>query len=213
MRTEVARAQVDRAVLFVAPVVFLAGLVAHPFVRNYMDTEVIATAIIGAPGRWGMAHLIIAVGVGLVLLAALAIRRQFQIAGEHRWSGIGLALLIVGGVLLGAVVGAEITLSAVVNSGSDVLAVLTEAETWTRPLFIGGIALFALGWLSFAGAFYKVAMLGQTRSRLAIMALIAIPVGTFIPQTTGSYVYGVAVLVVSWLVGLGVTTRSSAEIA
>lgn len=213
MRTEVARAQVDRAVLFVAPVVFLAGLVAHPFVRNYMDTEVIATAISGAPGRWGMAHLIIALGVGLVLLAALAIRRQFQIAGEHRWSGIGLALLIVGGVLLGAVVGAEITLSAVVNSGFDVLAVLIEAETWTRPLFIGGIALFALGWLSFAVAFHKVAMLGQTRSRLAIMALIAIPVGTLIPQTTGSYVYGVAVLVVSWLVGLGVTTRSSAGIA
>lgn len=36
-------------------------------------------------------------------------------------------------------------------------------------------------------------MLGYTRSRVAIMALIAVPIGPFIPQTTGSYVYCVAV--------------------
>lgn len=203
---------VDRVVLFIGPAVFLTGLVAHPFVRNYTDTEVISGAISGAPDRWAIAHLIIALGVGLVLLAALAIRRQFRIAGEHRWSGIGVALLVVSGVLLGAVVGAEITLSAVVASGSDVLAVLTAAQTWTRPLFLGAMVLFILGWLSFAVAFHRVPILYPARNRLAIVALIAIPVASLIPQTTGTYLYGTAVLVVSWLVGLEARDRDTAGI-
>lgn len=204
---------VDRVVLFIGPAVFLAGLVAHPFVRDYTDTGVIAGAISGAPDRWAIAHLIIALGVGLVLLAAMAIRRRFRIAGEHRWSGIGITLLIVGGVLLGAVVGAEITLAAVATNGLDVLAVLIEVETWTRPLFIGGIGLFVLGWLSFAVAFRKVAILPQARNRLAIVLLVAILIASIIPHTTGSYVYGAAVLVVSWLVGLGARDRETARIA
>lgn len=145
--TEDALTRTDRVVLFIAPAVFLAGLVAHPFVHNYMDSEVIAAAINEAPSRWAIAHLIIATGVGLVLLAALAIRRQFRIAGEDRWSGVGIAFLIVSGVLLGAVVGAEITLSAVVNSGAGLLAVLAEAETWSRPLVLGAFVLFVIGWL------------------------------------------------------------------
>lgn len=211
MMTE--RPGIDRVVLFVAPVVFLAGLVAHPFVRSYLDTGVVATAISGAPDRWAIAHLVIAVGVGLVLLAVLAIRRRFRIAGEQRWSSVAVTLLIVGGPLLGAVVGAEITLSAVVMSGSDVSVVLTEGETWTRPLFIGAIALFILGWLSFAVAFAKVPILPPGKNRLAMVALIAIPFGTFIPQTSGSYLYGLAVLVVSWLVGSGITDRSTSGIA
>ncbi len=159
MMAEQTLTPVDRVVLFVAPAVFLAGLVAHPFVRNYMDTEVIARAISGSPDRWAIAHLIIPIGVGLVLLAALAIRCQFRNAGEQRWSSIGIGLLIVGGVLMGAVVGAEITLAAVVRSGLDVLAVLTEVETWTRPLAFGAFALFVFGWLSLAVAFHKAPIL------------------------------------------------------
>lgn len=199
---------VDRVALFVGPAVFLAGLVAHPFVRNYADTEVIAGAISGAPDRWAIAHLIIALGIGLVLLAALTIRGQFRLAGEHRWSGVGITLLIVSGALQGAVVGAEITLAAVVAEGLDVLAVLSEAETWTRPLFMGAMALFVLGWLSFAVAFRRVPILPPARNRLALALLIAILIGIFIPQTTGNYLLGVAILVVSWLVGLGTSTSA-----
>lgn len=161
----------------------------------------IAGAISGAPDRWAIVHLTIALGVGLVLLAAVAIRRQFRIAGEHRWSGIGIPLLIVGGVLQGAVVGAEITLAAVVNSRLDVVAGLIEAETWTRPLFMGAMALFVMGWLSFAVAFRKVPILPAARNRLAIALLVAILIATFIPQTTGNYLLGISMLVVSWLVG------------
>lgn len=207
--SERTRSRMDASILFVAPVVFLAGLVAHPFVRTYLDTEVVAEAISGAPSRWAIAHTVIAVGAGLILLAALAIRRRFRIAGEQGWSAIGFALLAVSGVLQGAVVGSEITLSAVVDTGSDLLAVLTEVELWTRPLFIGAIVLFMLGWLSFGVAFRRVPILPPARNRLAIVALIAIPVASLIPQSSGTYLYGIAMLLVCWLVGFGVTARDS----
>lgn len=212
MMTNRTRSRIDTLILFVAPVVFLSGLVAHPIVRTYLDTEVVAEAVSEAPGRWALAHMVIAVGIGLVLLAALAIRRQFRIAGEERWSVIGIASLAVSGALLGAVVGSEITLSAVVNSGFDVVAVLIEGEKWTRPLFLGAIVLFMLGWLSFGAAFRRKPILPPARDRLAIIAVIAIPVGSFIPQTTGTYIYGGAVLIVSWTVGLGTALRESSRV-
>lgn len=198
---ERAHTRASAAVLFVAPAVLLAGVLAHPFVRDYTDRSVVAGAISGAPGRWAASHLIIPVGIGLVLVAVAVMAGQFRHAGEQRWSVSGRSLLIVGGTLLAASAGSEITLAAVVNSGGDVLAVLEAGATSATLLFLAGVLLFVLGWLSFAMAFYRVPILPRSQNRLAIVVLVAIPIATFIPQTTGTYVYAGAVLVVSWLVG------------
>jgi len=189
------------AVLFLAPAVFLAGVLAHPFVSDYTHTSVVADAISAAPGRWAVSHLILAIGLGLVPMAVLVIRHEFRSAGEQRWSAAGVPLLIVGGTLLGAYVGTEITLAAVVNSGGNVLAVRVADATLTAPLFLGGVLLFELGWLSFAMAFYRARILPSALNRWAMVALIAIPVAFFIPQTSGTYAYGLAILLVSWMVG------------
>ncbi len=157
--SERTREWVGAAVLFLAPAVFFAGSFAHPFVRDYTHTGVVADAVSAAPGRWAASHLLLAVGLGLMPLAVLVIRREFRSAGEQRWSAAGLPMVVVGASLLGAYVGTEITLAAVVDSGGDVLAVRVAATTATAPLFLGGVLLFGLGWLSFAMAFYRARIL------------------------------------------------------
>ena len=199
--SERTRTWAGAAVLFIAPAVLLAGILAHPFVRDYTDTSVVAEAVSVAPGQWAVSHLTLAIGLGLVSLAVLAIRHEFRSAGEQRWSAIGVPLLIVGATLLGAIVGTEITLSAVIDTGGDVLAVREATETSTLPLFLAGVLLFGLGWLSFAMAFYRARILPSAPNRLATVALVAVPIAIFVPQTSGTYAYGLAILMVSWLVG------------
>jgi hypothetical protein len=189
------------AVLFIAPAVFLAGALAHPFVRDYTHTSVVADAISAAPGRWAVSHLILAIGLGLMPLAVLVIRHEFRSAGEQRWSAAAVPLLIVGITLLGAYAGTEITLAAVVNTGGNVLAVRVADATLTAPLFLGGVLLFGLGWLSFAMAFYRARILPSPLNWWAIVALVAIPIASFIPLTLGTYAYGLAILMVCWMVG------------
>jgi hypothetical protein len=134
--------------------------------------------------------VILAIGLGLVLLAVLVVREQFRGAGEKRWSAAGVPLLIVGATLLGAIVGSEITLAAVVDSVGDVLAVLEGSTTSTLPLVLGGFLLFGLGWLSFAMAFYRARNLPSALNRVAIVALVAILIVSFIPQTWATYAPG-----------------------
>jgi hypothetical protein len=199
--SERTRTWAGAAVLFIGSAVFLAGSLAHPFVRDYMDTTVVADAVSAAPGQWAVAHVILAVGLGLVLLAVLVIREQFRGPGELRWSAAAVPLLIVGATLFGAIVGSEITLAAVVDTGGDVLAVREATEALTLPLVLAGFLLFGLGWLCFAMAFYRARILPSALNWLAIVALVAIPIASFIPQTLGTYAYGLAILMVSWLVG------------
>jgi hypothetical protein len=109
----------------------------------------------------------------------------------------------MGGVLLAPVVGAEVTLAAVVDTGGDVHAVLGTGVT--VPPFLASMALFALGWRPTGPVAPHAA------DWLDIAASGAIPVAALAtPQTTGTYVYGLAVLVVSWLVGYRVLTQPPA---
>jgi hypothetical protein len=198
------------AVLFAAPVVLLAGILAHPFVENYLETAVVASAVSAAPDRWAVAHVVIPVGMVLLLLAVVAIRGEFRRAGEDRWSIVALPLLFVGGGLWAAVGASEITLAAVVNSGGDVLTVMETNQTWMGPYVVGAALLFALGWVSLGVAFYQSPILPRPLNRLAIAMVAIIVLGFGIPQTTGTYALGAGALTVSWLVGYRVFAATTA---
>lgn len=210
--SERTRMRAGATALFIAPVVLLAGILAHPFVRSYLDTSVVAEAVRGAPGRWALSHLLIAVGLGLLLVAVTVIRREFRDAGEQRWSVVAMPLLFVGATLLGALVGSEVTLAAVATSGQDVLAVLEASETSITPLYLGGALLFAAGWVSLAVAFRRAPILPSVQNGVAVVALIVIPIGLFVPQTSGAYAYGVALLVPNWLIGYRMIADTPASV-
>jgi hypothetical protein len=194
------RTRTSAAVLFAAPVVLLAGLAAHPFVHSYLDGGVIAGAVAGAPRRWAWSHLLIPLGLGLLLVAVTIIRHRLRDAGEQRWSVVALPLLLVGGTLLGALAGSEITLAAVARSGQDVLAVLEAGEN-AVALYLGGALMFATGWLCLAVALHRAPILPRAQTWVATVALAVVAGALFVPQTSGTYAYGAALVVANWLIG------------
>jgi hypothetical protein len=205
------RQRARAGVLFVAPAILLAGILLHPFVSTYLDVGVVAAAVMAAPERWAASHVIIPVGMGLLLLAVVVIRGEFRRAGEQRWSVIALPPLFVGGAILGAVAAAEITLTAVVSTGSDLHAVMESNAAWTMPyILIGGLA-FAIGWLSTAVAFHRAPILPRVQNWVAIVASLVIAVGLFIPLTVGTYLLGFGALIVSWMVGFRVLAVAPPE--
>jgi len=197
------------AVLFIAPVVLLAGILAHPFVDTYFETSVVAAAVSGAPDRWTAAHLIIPIGMTLLLLAVVVISGEFRRAGEHRWSVIAVPLLFIGGAVWGAIAALEITYAAVAKSGGDVLALMEANAAWTTPYLLGGALLFVLGWISLAVAFYRVPILPRALNWVAIAGLVVIVIGQALPGTRGTYALGIGPLVVSWLVGYHIMAGGS----
>ena len=80
--TERTRTWAGAAILFVAPAVFLAGALAHPFVGDYTTTSVVADAVSAAPSQWAVAHLLLAIGLALMPLSVLVIRHEFHSAGS-----------------------------------------------------------------------------------------------------------------------------------
>jgi hypothetical protein len=112
------------AILFVAPIVLLAGILVHPYVGTYLEMHVVADAVTRAPEMWVASHLIIPVGMSLVLLGVVVIRGEFHRSGEDRWSLFAVPLLYVGGAVWAAIAALEITYGAVAHSGGDVLTVM-----------------------------------------------------------------------------------------
>lgn len=190
------------AVLFIAPVILLAGLAAHPFVHSYLDGGASrAAAVAGAPSRWAWSHLLIALGLGLLLVAVTITRHRLRDAGEQRWSVVALPLLLAGGALLGASVGSEITLAAVATSGQDVLATLVAGEHTTTPLHFGGALMFAAGWVCLAVALHRGRILPRAQTWVATAALAVVAGALFVPQTSAAHAHGAALVVANWLIG------------
>src|ERR671916_1151073 len=113
------RARFRAAIVAIAPAVLLAGFVYHPYISPPTDPAAIATAATSDTTRWGLAHLTIAVGYGLLVLAFLAIRSYLREAGEERWSILALPFIVMGGTLFAVLPGMEFVPLAATEVGAD----------------------------------------------------------------------------------------------
>src|SRR6185503_14673215 len=87
------------AAVAIAPLVLLAGFVYHPFLPFLTNPHAAAEAGSADTVRWGIAHLLVGVGSGCMILAFLAIRSLLREAGEDRWSIRALPFIVLGSVL------------------------------------------------------------------------------------------------------------------
>ena len=62
------------AAVAIAPLVLLAGFVYHPFLPFLTNPHAAAEAGMADTVRWGIAHLLVGVGSGFMILAFLGIR-------------------------------------------------------------------------------------------------------------------------------------------
>src|SRR5215203_4507103 len=140
------RARFRAAIVAIAPAVLLVGFFYHPYISLPTDPVAIAAAAASDTMRWGLAHLAISVGYGLVVLAFLAIRSYLSEAGEERWSILALPFIVMGSTLFVVLTGMEIGLMAAAETRADVQAVQSALFPWFIPILFTG----ALGVLGFA---------------------------------------------------------------
>ncbi len=192
----IARSQA--AILVIAPMVLFAALVYHPYIPQLTDKAAVAAALASGPTRWGFAHLAVAVGFGLMLLAFLAIRRLLSQAGEERWSITGLPFIAMGSTFSALLPAMEIAMLAPAEVGADVEASQQALDVWFMPVFFSGAVLSALGILGFAMGIVASGVLSRGLARVVAGALFVMAVSRFIPLGAALYVGGAAGILALW---------------
>jgi hypothetical protein len=196
------------SIVAVAPVVLAAGFLYHPYIPVLMDEEAVAAAAAADPTRWGLAHLTVAVGSGLLILAFLAVRSYLHEAGEDRWSRAGLPWIVVGSTMFAILPGMELALVAVAETGGDLVGVQAALDRWFLPVLLTGALTFAIGSVCFAAAIARSAVLPQPAAGIVAAALIVSALGRFVPLgAVQFYVVGAAGIVALWPLAVAMSRR------
>jgi hypothetical protein len=155
------------AITVVAPAVLLAGFAYHPDVGNPTGadfTAANAAAVAADTTRWGLSHLAIGVGSGLLILAFLAIRSYLREAGEDRWSALALPFIVIGSTLFALLPAMEFAPLAAAEGGADLAGIeATQGvlRPWFAPILVTGAVTFLLGALGFATAIARSGTLSR----------------------------------------------------
>lgn len=190
------------AILMVAPVAFLAAILYHPPLGRLSDASGVAGALLENTTRWGLSHLAVAVGSGLVLVAFLEVRRLLASAGENRWSAIGLPFVALGSTLFALLPGFEVGVMAAVEGMGAGLegaqAAQAALETWVLPILLSSSVLFLIGAVGFAVGIVCSGLLSPGMTRVVTWALAIMALSRFVPLGAALYIGGVAAVVALW---------------
>lgn len=193
------------AILILAPAVMLAGMLYHPHIGNPFDADFLAhlgAAVVADPVRWGVAHLLVAVGSGLIALAFLALRGRLREEGEDRWSGPALYFIVMGSVLYAVVPAMEFGPLAVAGTGADVETVAATQGAmfpWFVPILFTSALLFLVGAAGFAMGIMRAAILSSPLARLVALAIVVMAASRLVPLSLVQFhVQAVAGVVALW---------------
>jgi hypothetical protein len=193
-----ARARLGTGVVAVAPAVLLVGFAYHPYISPPTDEAAVAAAAASDTLRWQLAHVTIAVGYGLLVLAFMAVRSHLREVGEERWSVLALPPIVLGSTLFVILTGMEIALGAVAETGGDAEAVQAALFPWFVPILLAGGVGFALGAFGFAMGIARSAVLRPGLTRVVAGALLAMALARFVPLSVAPYLMAVAGVVALW---------------
>ena len=191
------RARFRASIALVAPVVLATGFVYHPYVAIPRESD-IAAAAADDPTRWGVAHLLVGVGIGLIALAFLAVRSYLREAGEERWSVRALPPVVLASALTAILTGMEFAPLAAAETGGDVEAVQSELMPWFLVVNAASAVTLAIGMVGFALAIARSGVLSSRLTRIVVAGLLAVAVARVVPLGFGFYVVAVAGIVALW---------------
>lgn len=190
---------VQAVIVAIAPVLFLASILYHPPIARLNDSSAVAGALVADTTRWGLSHLAVAAGSGLVLIAFVYIHRLLTDAGERRWSSIGLPFVIMGSSLFAVMPGLEIGVMAVVEgAGVNAEAAQAALDPWFFPVLLASSVLFLVGAVGFAGGIVRSGVLSPPATRLVFWALLIMALSRFVPFGAALYVSALAAVVAMW---------------
>ena len=188
------------AIVALAPVVLLAGFALHPYIgAGLPDQAAVAAAATDHSTRWGLAHITIGIGSGLLVLAFLAIRVRLKETGLERWSARGVPLIVVGSALYTLLPGMEMAPLAAAEAGVDVESVGEALVPWFLPIHVFGALAFGAGVVAFGRGIADTGILRSTLSRIVVGALGVTAMARFVPLSVVQfYVQGAAGVVAMW---------------
>lgn len=197
--TTTTRTRFGAVAVALAPAVTFVALVGHPFIARLPDADGVADAVGQSATRWGIVHLLTAVGTVLTALAFLAIRARLRDAGEDRFSVWALPFVIAGSAVFGLLPALEFAPMGVALTGGDVAAVQTELQPWFILILATSGILFAVGAFGFARGVAASQILSRRLTRLVFAALIVLAVSRMLPLGVAQfYVQAIAGLVALW---------------
>lgn len=198
-RTTTTRTRFGAVAVAAAPAVMFVALVGHPFLARLPDADGVADAVGQSTMRWGIVHVLTAVGAVLTALAFLAIRARLRDAGEDRFSVWALPFVIAGSALFGLLPALEFAPIGVAQTGGDVAAVQAALQPWFISILATSGILFAIGAFGFARGVAAGQILSRGLTRLVFAALIVLAVSRMLPLGVAQfYVQAGAGLVALW---------------
>jgi hypothetical protein len=202
------------AIAVIAPAVALVAHTSHPWIGNPGDPgffDRLAAAVAADPTHWALAHLGVAVGSGLLILAFLAVGSYLREAGVAPWSAVGLPFIVLGSVLYALLPAIELAPVGAYGAGADVAAVQAALLPWFVPILVAGAALFALGVLGFAVAIARGGILNRGLTWVVVGALAVLASTRFFPVGAAQlYVGPAASLVALWVLAYAMAKRPRA---
>ena len=194
------KARFRAASLVIASAVLLAGLVSHPHLPGPLPNDAaVAAAVASDTTHWGLSHVTVGIGSGLLVLAFLAIRSYLREAGEERWSVPAVPFIVMGSTLFTLLPAMEFAPLAAAKTGGDVQAAQAALTPWFVSILFTGSALFALGVLGFAAGIVRSRILSPWLTWLVVGALVVMAATRFVPFSEAQlYVQGAAGIVALW---------------
>jgi hypothetical protein len=179
------------------PLFLMAAMFYHPYIADLTDESQVAGAMSThvRTARWGLSHLAVAAGLGLLLLAMLAVRTHLREAGEHRWSAVAVPFLVMGTIVFTFLPAMEIAMIGAFDAGTDPVALQANLSTWFVPLMVTSAVLSGVGTVLLAAGIVRSGVLAAPQARIVAGALAVLAVSRFVPQGRALYVGAVAAVV------------------
>lgn len=207
--SERAQQQLRAAAVAVAPVVLLAGFLSHPYLADPMDPSEVAAAAAADPARWGVAHLVLGVGLALSLLLFFAVRTHLRGIGESRWSFVSVPLAAIGLTMFAMIVGMDgLGGQAAAETGTEA-AYFEEAFDLGLPVQLAAGIFTALALVALALAVARSGLLTGVMNLVVAVAFVVVAVSLFVPMGWAAYVGSPALIVGAWPVALAMWPREA----
>lgn len=193
-----------RTILVLAPATLLAGGIYHPWIgtpSNPGFLEALAGAVADGPTRWAAAHLTIAVGSALMMLAFLALHDWLREASGERATFWALPFVVVGSTLYALLPAMEFVPLAAAEAGADAAAAQAALLPWFRPVLLLAALAFAVGVFGFATSIARSGVLKPGSTWLVLAAFGVLAASRFVPVGVAQLYVGptAGVVALGWL--------------
>lgn len=195
--------------LRVAPAAVAAGFVARPYVSDFTDDEVVATAIAENTGRWTFAALLmVAAAVVLIFALRAAVKRVGGTDRRARWVHTAIIIGTAGFALQVGLTG--LGGAAASRMGADVAAFLGSSSGLEGAVLAFGLLALLLAWVGVIRAVWLSELSTSIKWFVIVGAVLGF-LGHWYPSSIGEYIASAGTAAALWPLAAYRSTQETTE--